>query len=165
MIIRIAGTVNDSIVDGPGFRFTVFAQGCAHGCEGCHNPETHDVSGGREINTQEIIDAMAANPLLDGLTLSGGEPFLQPEPCTALARAAHGLSLNVWVYTGYTFEDLCSMGDAKISELLANCDVLVDGKFQLPQRTLELRFRGSRNQRLIDVKASLSAGHAVEYAL
>ena len=106
MDIRIAGTVDDSIVDGPGFRYTVFTQGCSHHCPGCHNPETHDFAGGRTVDTDAIVAQMRANPLLDGLTLSGGDPMEQPAPCAELARQAHALGLNVWCYTGYTLEQL-----------------------------------------------------------
>lgn len=159
MKIRISGIVNDSIVDGPGFRLAVFTQGCPHHCVGCHNPQTHDFEGGREIDTQEIIEKLRGNPLLDGITLSGGEPFCQGAACAELASAAHALGLNVWTYSGYTYEQLLA-GDAEQRALLAETDVLVDGPFVLPQRTLELRFRGSANQRLIDVKASAAAGSA-----
>ena len=159
MKIRISGIVNDSVVDGPGFRLAVFTQGCPHHCVGCHNPQTHDFEGGREIDTQEIIEKLRGNPLLDGITLSGGEPFCQGAACAELASAAHALGLNVWTYSGYTYEQLLA-GDAEQRALLAETDVLVDGPFVLPQRTLELRFRGSANQRLIDVKASAAAGSA-----
>ena len=159
MKIRISGIVNDSIVDGPGFRLAVFTQGCPHHCAGCHNPQTHDFEGGREIDTQEIIEKLRGNPLLDGITLSGGEPFCQGAACAELASAAHALGLNVWAYSGYTYEQLLA-GDAEQRALLAETDVLVDGPFVLPQRTLELRFRGSSNQRLIDVKSSAAAGSA-----
>ncbi len=159
MTIRIAGTVPESIVDGPGFRFTVFTQGCFHRCPGCHNPETHDPAGGREVAAAELVEAMRANPLLDGLTQSGGEPFLQAEPCRFLAEAAHGMGLTVWAYSGYTYEQI--LADPEKMPLLAACDVLVDGPFILSQRTLEKRFRGSKNQRLIDVKRSLERGEVV----
>lgn len=159
MKIRISGIVNDSVVDGPGFRLAVFTQGCPHHCAGCHNPQTHDFEGGREIDTQEIIEKLRGNPLLDGITLSGGEPFCQGAACAELASAAHALGLNVWTYSGYTYEQLLA-GDVEQRALLAETDVLVDGPFVLPQRTLELRFRGSANQRLIDVKASAAAGSA-----
>lgn len=165
MTIRIAGTVNDSIVDGPGFRYTVFTQGCPHGCPGCHNPQTHDPRGGRDADTAELVRAMEGNPLLDGLTLSGGEPFAQPEACLELARAAHGLGLNVWAYSGYTFDELMCMDNPAVRALLERCDVLVDGRFVRAERTLELRFRGSKNQRLIDVKRSLAEGRAALHVL
>ena len=106
MKIRIAGTVNDSIVDGPGLRFTVFTQGCPQRCIGCHNPETHDLDGGFVVDTAEIIEQMKKNPLLDGVTLSGGEPFLQPTQCIEIAQAAKGMGLTVWCYTGFKYEDL-----------------------------------------------------------
>ncbi len=162
MRFRIAGVVNDSIVDGPGIRLTVFTQGCPHRCPGCHNPQTHDFAGGSEGDTAEIIAKMKKNPLLDGLTLSGGEPFAQPEACAELARAAHGLGLNVWSYSGYTFEELRKQGTEAQKALLRELDVLVDGRFVLEKRSLDCRFRGSTNQRLIDVPKSLKAGQAVE---
>ena len=161
MNIRIAGLVNDSIVDGPGFRFTVFTQGCPHRCPGCHNPQTHDFAGGKDADTLEIIEKFSKNPLLDGITLSGGEPFCQSEACAEIARGAKKLGLNVWSYSGYTFEELIS-GKEEWLELLREIDVLVDGRFELEKRTLECRFRGSWNQRLIDVQASLEHGKAVE---
>lgn len=164
MKLRIAGLVNDSIVDGPGFRFTVFTQGCPHNCPGCHNPQTHDFSGGREADTAEIVAAMQKNPLLDGLTLSGGEPFCQPEACAEIARAAKRAGLSVWCYSGDCFETLYT-GTPAQRELLKALDVLVDGPFRIEERTLELRFRGSSNQRLIDVPASLEQGRAVAFEL
>ena len=163
MDIRIAGFENDSIVDGPGFRLAVFTQGCPHHCPGCHNPETHDFAAGTVVDTEKIIAQMLDNPLLDGLTLSGGEPFCQPGPCTVLAKAAHEANLNVWAYSGFTFEQLQTKPE--VQELLREVDVLVDGRFELSLRTLDLRFRGSKNQRLIDVKKSLEEGKAVEYPL
>lgn len=161
MNIRIAGMVNDSIVDGAGLRFTVFTQGCPHHCAGCHNPQTHDFSGGKDIDTEEIIQTFRKNPLLDGITLSGGEPFCQSEACLQLAEAAHAAGLNVWAYSGYTFEELLA-GKAEWKRLLEEVDVLVDGPFLLEKRTLECRFRGSSNQRLIDVQASLKENRVRE---
>lgn len=157
MDIRIYGTVNDSIVDGPGLRYTVFTQGCPHKCPGCHNPESHDFDGGRLVDTDEIIAQMKKNPLLDGVTLSGGEPFCQPEACLMIARAAHEAGLTVWAYSGYTYEQLLE----KTPELLKEVDVLVDGPFILAQRSLELKFKGSRNQRLIDIKKTQQKGEIV----
>ena len=146
--MRIASTISDSIVDGPGLRFTVFTQGCPHGCPGCHNHETHDPDGGREEGVEALAERLAANPLTDGLTLSGGEPFLQGMECAALARLAHGQGKNVWTYTGYTFEALLAAGRADWNALLAETDVLVDGPFLLAQKSYSARFRGSANQRL-----------------
>jgi len=165
MIIRIAGIENDSIVDGPGFRLAVFTQGCPHHCPGCHNPETHPFDKGKEVDTEKIIRMMEDNPLLDGITLTGGDPFCQPAACAILAKAARETGLNVWAYSGWTFEELLKKAeeDADIMEVLKNTDVLIDGPFVLAQRTLELRFRGSRNQRQIDVKKSLAQGKAIEF--
>ncbi len=160
MEIRVAGLVNDSIVDGPGFRLAVFTQGCPHNCEGCHNPETHDFNGGKLMDTAEIVKMMQDNPLLDGLTLTGGDPFCQPLACMELAKAAHEMGLNVWAYSGWTYEEITS--DHDMSKMLKEVDVLVDGPFILAQRTLDKRFMGSRNQRAVDVKRSLSEGRAVE---
>lgn len=163
MEIRIAGTVNDSIVDGPGYRYTIFTQGCPHHCPGCHNPETHPFEGGKTVDTQTIIDQFRENPLLDGITLSGGDPFCQPVPCIELAKAAHKLGLNVWAYSGWTYEEI--MADADMAALAKELDVLIDGPFILAQRTLDKRFMGSKNQRAIDIKKSLERGEAVELTL
>ena len=163
--MRIAGTVQDSIVDGPGFRFTVFTQGCSHHCPGCHNPQTHDPSGGTEHTVEELLERMRSNPLTDGLTLSGGEPFEQPEDCLLLAQGAHESGLNVWSYTGYLFEFLRDQGTEAQKVLLREVDVLVDGPFLLDQRTLSLPWRGSRNQRVIDVPKSLEIGDVVLFQL
>ncbi len=159
MLIRIAGIVPESIVDGPGFRFAVFTQGCFHDCPGCHNPETHDPNGGKAVTVESLLDAMKKNQLLDGLTLSGGEPFLQVEPCVRLAAEARAMGLSVWAYSGHTFEELAA--DPEKRRLLEACDVVVDGPFVLGERTLEKRFRGSKNQRVIDVKKSLERGEIV----
>ena len=155
MIIRIAGVVNDSIVDGPGLRFSVFTQGCSHHCPGCHNPETHDPQGGHDEDTDALIAKMKKNPLLSGLTLTGGDPLEQSAPCLELAKAAHAMGQNVWAYTGYTWEQLLSRDDPDQMALLREVDVLVDGPFIQAERSLELDYRGSRNQRLIDVSATL----------
>ena len=161
MRISLSGITGDSIVDGPGLRLTIFTQGCLHHCPGCHNPQTHDPEGGSWADTEDILAAAAENPLLDGITLSGGDPFLQPVPCLALAEGAHKLGLNVWTYTGYTWEALLEENDAEKLALLKETDVLVDGPFLLAERSLELRFCGSRNQRLIDVKKSLAEDKVV----
>ncbi len=154
--------VQDSIVDGVGLRFTVFTQGCPHHCEGCHNPETHDPTGGSEIAAEEIIRQMLSNPLTDGVTLSGGEPFYQAGDCAEIAQAAKNAGLNVWTYTGFTFEALIRSADPNILRLLSLTDVLVDGPFVLPQRSLNIKWRGSTNQRLLDVRRSLAEKKAIE---
>ena len=161
--MRIAGTVQDSIVDGPGFRFTLFTQGCPHGCEGCHNPQTHDFNGGKEVSVDEIIAELLDNPLTDGITFSGGEPFCQAADCAVIAKTARDNKLNVWAYSGYTFEELFELSkkDAGIAELLSLTDVLVDGEFVLAEKTYDAAWRGSKNQRLINVPESLKEGSAV----
>lgn len=160
--LRIAGTVQDSIVDGPGLRFAVFTQGCPHHCPGCHNPETHDPEGGTLVPISFLVDAMCSNPLTTGLTLSGGDPFLQAAQCVPLAQAAKASGRNVWIYTGYCYEVLCSPDAPEEWHTLLNCaDVLVDGPFLLEQRSLSCPFRGSTNQRLIDVPKSRAKGAVV----
>lgn len=161
MRISLSGVTGDSIVDGPGLRLTIFTQGCLHHCPGCHNPQTHDPEGGSWADTEDILAAATENPLLDGITLSGGDPFLQPVPCLALAEGAHKIGLNVWTYTGYTWEALWEENAPEKIALLKETDVLVDGPFLLAERSLELRFCGSRNQRLIDVKKSLAEDKVV----
>lgn len=165
MKIKIAGIVSESIVDGPGIRFTVFTQGCPHHCPGCHNPQTHDFAGGEWMDTDEIIASFSANPLLKGITLSGGDPFFQPLASAALAKGAHQVGKNVITYTGYTFEQLVS-GKVKDAEvLLAETDILIDGRFEEEKKSLGLRFRGSSNQRAIDCKESLKFSKAIEIEL
>ncbi len=161
--MKIYGLVQDSIVDGPGFRFTCFVQGCPHHCPGCHNPDSHDPDGGKTMSTSEVIAAMYSNPLTDGLTLSGGEPFAQAEDCLTVARAAHERGLSVWSYSGWTFEHLLNNGTEAQKTLLRELDVLVDGPFILAERSLSLNWRGSKNQRVIDVQKSLQDGSVVLY--
>ena len=143
--IRIAGIVPESYVDGEGIRFTIFMQGCLRNCNGCHNPETHALDGGKVIDTAEIIAEIKKNPLLTGITLSGGEPLLQIAPALELAKTAKNLGLDVWLYTGYKIENIPSNAD----ELLKFVDVVVDGEYIEELRDLELEFRGSKNQRII----------------
>lgn len=163
MDIRLFGTANDSIVDGPGIRFAIFTQGCYHNCEGCHNPESHDVNGGYIEDCDKLIKQIAENSLLDGVTFSGGEPFLQAKPLTYIAKKVKTLGLNTMAYTGYLFEDLLSGANEENGwrEFLENIDILVDGKFILAERSIDLNFKGSKNQRILDVKASLDANEAI----
>ena len=161
MQLRIAGTVTDSVVDGDGFRFTVFTQGCPHRCPGCQNPATWDEAGGRVIEAESLLPEILQNPLLEGVTFSGGEPFAQPEPLARLAETLHREGRTVWGYTGYTLEALREKHDPAIDALLAVTDVLVDGPFIAAERDLTLRFRGSRNQRVIDMNATRRAGAIV----
>lgn len=163
MKLRIAGTVNDSIVDGPGIRFTIFTQGCPHNCEGCHNPQTHSFEGGEIVDTDDLLEKIKGNPLLDGVTFSGGEPFCQAEALAELGKKVKELGMNVITYTGYTFEKLWSERDKEHwGELLEVTDHLIDGPFVLAQKDWEIKFRGSSNQRYIDCQASLKEGRAVE---
>ncbi len=162
--IRIAGTVNDSIVDGPGIRFTVFTQGCPHRCEGCHNPQTHDFNGGEDVTLESLLDKIKGNPLLDGVTYSGGEPFCQARQLYELGLEVKKLGMDIVTYTGYTFEYLTEHSDEEncYEKLLSVTDVLVDGRFELDKRDILLKFRGSSNQRLIDVPKSLKAEKVIE---
>ena len=160
--LRLAGVIRESIVDGPGLRMTIFTQGCPHNCEGCHNPQTHDFKGGYISHPENILKAIDEDPLLRGVTFSGGEPFMQPEALAQLAEEIHKRGLDVLTYTGFTFEQIIDSGDDRKLALLKQTDYLVDGKFVLALRSLELHFRGSSNQRIIAVKRSLEEGRAVE---
>jgi anaerobic ribonucleoside-triphosphate reductase activating protein len=163
MFIRLAGFVQESVVDGPGLRFVVFAQGCPRSCEGCHNLHTQDFSGGMKIDIEEILDQIKSSPLLKGVTLSGGEPFAQAGPFAALAEAVRELGMDVITYTGYTWEELIEMAksDPAVQQLVEASDYIIDGPYVEAQRDIALPFRGSRNQRIIEVQASLSAGKVV----
>lgn len=153
MPIRIAGIVRESIVDGPDLRFVVFTQGCPHKCEGCHNPETHDFSGGFATTTAKIWAEIEKNPMIKGVTFSGGEPFCQAEALAELGRAAKENGLHVMTYSGFTFDALLKKADEDrgVRELLTVTNYLVDGPFVLSQRDLSLKYRGSRNQRVLDI--------------
>ena len=154
--IRVAGLTNDSIVDGKGFRFVIFTQGCLHHCKGCHNPETWVMDGGNLMDIDEIKNMVAKNGLLDGITFSGGDPFYQPKPCAEIAKWAKERGLNIWAYTGFLYEELLEMTEVK--EFLDLVDVLVDGPFILEEKSLLLNFRGSRNQRVIDLNETRKTG-------
>ena len=163
MELRIAGTANDSIVDGPGIRYTIFTQGCPHNCKGCHNPQTHDLSGGELVDTDTLLEKAKENPLLDGVTFSGGEPFCQAEALADLGRKLKAAGLNIITYTGYTFEHLYEhRTENGWGSLLEVTDYLIDGPFILEQKDWVIKFRGSSNQRYIDCQASLKEGRAVE---
>ena len=155
--IRISGITPESIVDGEGIRYVIFTQGCPHHCVGCHNPQTHSFDGGKLVLIEDILDDISKRKKwIDGITISGGEPFCQTDQCSIIAERAQELGLTVWCYTGYLFENLYRQG----SELLKHIDVLVDGPFVQNERSLELNFRGSRNQRVIDIPKSLKEGIA-----
>lgn len=165
--LRIAGTVNDSIVDGPGIRFAIFTQGCPHHCEGCHNPHTHDFEAGEFVTLESLLDRIKGNPLLDGVTYSGGEPFCQAEQLYTLGNEVKKLGMNIVTYTGYTYEYLTEHATSQnyYSELLSVTDYLVDGPFELDKRDILLKFKGSSNQRIINVKKSLAEKKVVEAEL
>ena len=163
MELRIAGTVNDSIVDGPGIRFSVFVQGCPHDCPGCHNPQTHDFAGGEMTDTDALLEKIKGNPLLDGVTFSGGEPFCQAKALASLGRQVRGLGLNVVTYTGYTFEQLYENRDKNgWGELLEVTDILIDGPFVQALRDWEIKFRGSSNQLFLDCQPRRREGRAID---
>ncbi|MCF0215738.1 MAG: anaerobic ribonucleoside-triphosphate reductase activating protein [Fibrobacteraceae bacterium] len=161
--LRIAGIVAESFVDGPGIRFAIFTQGCHHNCPGCQNPQTHSFDGGHFISLTEILDMISENPMLDGVTFSGGDPMCQAKELVPLAREIKERGMNLVVYTGYTYEHMMELVPEKpeFLELLSFTDLLVDGPFIMAQRSLDLEFRGSLNQRLVDVQESLAQGHVV----
>ena len=161
--LRIAGIIKESIVDGPGIRLVVFSQGCKHNCKGCHNPETHSFTGGRLIDIKDILKMVKDNPLLDGVTFSGGEPLEQAENVAVLGERIKEMGLNVITYTGYTCEKIIeSFNDRPGWERLMKCtDILIDGPFEIDKKSLMLKFRGSSNQRIIDMKASILCGKPI----
>lgn len=157
----IAGIVKNSIVDGPGIRYTIFTQGCLHRCPGCHNPETWDLEKGNPAKLENLLNEIANTKLLQGVTFTGGDPFLQAPLLAKLGKAIKKLGLDLLVYTGYTWEELRAKDDPNYQELLAVTDILVDGPFKKEEKDLSLPFRGSRNQRIINVPASLISGEIV----
>lgn len=151
MKLRISGTVKESVVDGPGLRYVIFTQGCSHNCKGCHNPQTHDFSGGYETTTEELLNEITQQKLISGITLSGGEPFSQAAACAELARQAKKHGLNVLTYSGYYYRELLALAEKNqdISDLLAATDILIDGPYDETKKDLNLPFRGSSNQSII----------------
>lgn len=163
--VRIAGVYKQSIVDGPGLRFAIFCQGCAHNCPGCHNPETHDFAGGYDCSHDRIMEEISKNPLLDGVTFSGGDPVYQAEAFYRLALRIKEKGLNILLYTGFTYEELLerTKEDPFVGQLLNTVDYLIDGLFVNEERDLTLAFRGSKNQRFIDLNATRAQGEIVLY--
>lgn len=155
--LMLSGIVEESIVDGPGLRYVVFTQGCPHACPGCHNPQTHAFSGGFAADLEQMVAQVEHNPLLRGVTLSGGEPFCQPEALCQFAKRIKALGKEVLSYSGYTIEQLVELGAHRpaVLELLQLCDILVDGPYLEAQRDLTLPFRGSANQRILQVQQVL----------
>lgn len=148
MEFKVAGIVPESVVDGPGIRMAVFFQGCLHNCLGCHNPTTHDLSKGSSMLTENVIYQYKKNPLLDGITLTGGDPIYQPKAALEISREIKKLGGSVWLYTGFTIEELVRKNDI-VRELLSTVDCIVDGPFEIDKRDLTLEWRGSSNQRIL----------------
>ncbi|WP_058763489.1 anaerobic ribonucleoside-triphosphate reductase activating protein [Exiguobacterium chiriqhucha] len=146
--MRVLSVLDESVVDGPGIRTVIFTAGCPHRCLGCHNPESWNPRGGEDVLVEDLLTRIEQSGW-DGVTVSGGEPFLQPEALARLVDGCKALQKNVWVYTGYTFEQLQGMDDEYVTSVLDRADVLVDGRFEQPLMDRSLRFRGSSNQRII----------------
>lgn len=162
--IRLAADLqSDSIVDGPGLRTVIWTQGCSHNCPGCQNPTTHDFNGGGLVEIELVKEAIDELEYQTGITFSGGDPMFQPYACNELAEYCKSKGYNIWVYTGFTYEELIKLGERNsiYMEFLSNIDVLVDGKFIEEEKNLNLLFRGSNNQRLIDVPKTLEKGEIV----
>ena len=153
MKIKIAGAKKHSLVDGLGVRYTLFMQGCPHNCKGCHNPDTHDINKGKILDVKDVYNDIMTTRYIDGVTISGGDPFFQPEALCELLKMLKEQGLSIWCYSGWRFEDL--LLNEKQAKALKYVDVLVDGKFEEDKKSKECMFRGSTNQRIIDVKATL----------
>lgn len=151
--LRIAGVVKESVVDGPGLRYVIFTQGCTKRCAGCHNPHTQDLAGGYEIAIEELLKSIFEVKLISGVTFSGGEPFLQPQACAELAKLIkeHCKDFDIVAYTGYYYDELLAMAkkDSAIKGFLREIDILIDGPYEEAQKSYNLPFRGSKNQRMI----------------
>ena len=160
-MLNLSGIISDSIVDGPGIRTTIFSQGCPHHCPGCHTPETWAFGCGTDVPVEALVEEVQRNPLCRGVTFSGGEPFCQAEGFARLAKLLKEKGYEVASYSGFTFEELLKGTDAQ-KDLLASIDILIDGRFLQARKSLEIAFRGSTNQRILDVKKSLAAGKAIE---
>ena len=160
--IRLAADLTvDSIVDGPGLRAVLWTQGCAHHCPGCQNESTWDFNGGGLVPIAMVLEAIDELKYQDGITFSGGDPMFQPEACNIIATHCKEKGFNIWLYTGFTYEELMAKKNPIYKELLSKIDVLVDGRFILQERDLSLLFRGSRNQRLIDMPKTLASSKIV----
>ena len=165
MKIRLAAPLQpDSIVDGEGIRTVIWTQGCKHNCKDCHNPGTHDFTGGFETSVETLKQQILDLKNQDGITLSGGDPLFQSKACAEIANFCKMNKLNVWCYTGFTFEELLekSENDKDVEKLLKNVDVLIDGKFEIENKNLNLKFRGSSNQRVLDLHESLKEKKPIE---
>ena len=161
--LNISGIVDDSIVDGPGLRYTIFVQGCPHGCPECHNPQTHSFEENKRVTLGQLMSEIKENPLLYGVTFSGGEPFCQPGPLAILGQQIKKAGMHLMCYSGYTYEQLLKRAETEpdVAALLDVVDVLVDGPYIEAQRDISLPWAGSNNQRVIDVKRSLKKNEVV----
>ncbi|RCW73171.1 anaerobic ribonucleoside-triphosphate reductase activating protein [Saliterribacillus persicus] len=148
--MKVMNIIHDSVVDGPNLRTVIFFAGCPHFCKGCHNPASWNIKNGTEMTKAEILAEVERNPLTD-ITLSGGEPFFQAKEVSELTKDIKKLGKNIWIYSGYTIKELLATKDRYYLEMLENADTLVDGKFMLDKRDLTLHFRGSSNQKVIDL--------------
>jgi anaerobic ribonucleoside-triphosphate reductase activating protein len=159
-MIRLSGIIHESLVNGPGIRRVFFSQGCKHNCKECFNPETHSFDGGELRDMDELIEDLRSNPIISGVTFSGGDPFEQADKFSYMAQKIKALGLNIWCYTGYKFEYIVNnlKDNEAWNKLINNIDVLVDGRFEVTLRDESIKYRGSSNQRVIDVKNSLSIG-------
>lgn len=153
MKIRLAGIIENSINNGEGIRKVIFAQGCKHHCKGCFNPSTHDFNGGYECDTDKIIERINNDYMIDGVTFSGGDPFEQAEAFAEIAKNTNP-ELNIWCYTGYTLQEIIDKANEKPEwvDLLTHIDVLVDGKFEEDKKDRNLKFKGSSNQNIIQLR-------------
>lgn len=166
MKIRLAADLQpDSIVDGEGIRTIIWTQGCSHNCFGCHNPQTHDFKSGSLVDVDDIIKSLDEIEGQNGITFSGGDPMFQPKQCAVIAKHAKDQGLNVWAYTGFTYEELLNSNNKDILQFLKYIDVLIDGKFEIDKKSFNVPFRGSSNQRIIDVQKSINNGKLYFYDL
>lgn len=165
--IRLSGITRESVVDGLGFRYVLYAQGCPHRCKGCHNPSTHSFEGGELVDLDSVLNDIKKYPMLDGLTCSGGECFEKADQFAVIAKEVKAMGMNVWAYTGYTLEEILNNKDTKSGwqDFIKYIDVLVDGRYQEDNKDLSLCFRGSRNQRIIDLQKTLHTGQINLFAI
>jgi anaerobic ribonucleoside-triphosphate reductase activating protein len=163
--ILLAGNSIESLVNGEGLRYVIFGQICKHNCLGCFNPSTHSPQGGAWVEIDSLLSKILHHPLIDGVTFSGGDPFEQAEAFYTLAKEIKSTPLSLWCYTGYTFEHLLKKDNPHWNHLLSKVDVLVDGPFIQALHAPHLSFRGSSNQRIIDVQKSLLTGQIELYEL
>lgn len=166
-VINVAGIVRESIVDGPGFRFVIFCQGCPHGCKACHNPDTHAFKDNKLMKVDELFESIMKPRMGKGVTFSGGEPFCQAASFAKLGEKLKAAGIDILIFTGYEYEELIKLSEknASIMKLIKMADYIIDGRYEEELRDLSLKFRGSSNQRIIDVKKTLEANKVIEAEL